>query len=235
MQMEEMTFSRLIGSGYLATAAHAKDGTYRRYLHVRVPRASFVDQLAPFFSGYCLRLHPLSPPPPRVAVSVDGCHGLELATELTDGPTVSIESAVLYRLVASRAEGMTDSIVHPSAASTFTCASANGWVGFITGQFFQYVAGESDTTIAGAVLNDRYGGLLTSGSPRKAIDSVADILKENEWDGAPDLTLWKRDSDELLLYEVKTQNDRLSGVQKRVLGDASRYAKCTIIRALSNK
>ena len=228
-----MPFERLIGSGYEAYPAYSRNtnSMYRTHLHYRVSGVAFVDQLKPFFSEYCLRLHPLPTPPPRVRVAVDGAHGLELATHVTDGPTVCIEAAVLYNLIEQHAVGETEPPPLPSASSTFTCGSANGWFGFITGQFFQYASGVETPKIAGAVLQDRYGHLMWGHCPRKAIDAVSDILQHNDWDGAPDITMWNRTGD-LILVEVKTERDRLSDVQKRVLTSARAHAQCKIVKAI---
>jgi len=160
-----------------------------------------------------------------VEVALDGGHGLELGMHAVDGPVVSVEAAVLYRLMQERARGLTEVPPMHSFAQTFTCGTANGWVGFLTGQFFQYRC-SAIPEVAEAVLYDRYAHL---GGPSKAIDAVVDIVHDNGWCGAPDITMWNELDGRLILVEVKTPTDRLSQAQKRVMGDAREHAECMVV------
>lgn len=217
-------------SGYEAYPCYMFDSNteMRTYRHRTVVEVPFAGQLRPFFSKRCLWLHPRLPPvPTSVDVALDGAYGLALGMNVTDGPVVSVEAAVLYRLMQERARGHTEVPPTHSAAQTFTCGTANGWVGFITGQFFQYRSG-AIPEVAEAVLADRYAHLRGSRATQ-AIDNVAGILHDNGWCGAPDITVWNELDTRLLLFEVKTPTDRLSKAQKSVLSAAREYAECTVV------
>lgn len=223
-----MVLPGLLPSGMSYYPADTQTGTLYTYGHRKVRGVGFANQLCPYLSPYCLRMHRLPDPPDRVDVAVDGSHGLSLAMDAKDGPVVCVEAAVLYTMMQARAAGTCEPPPQPSAAQTFTCGTANGWVGFVTGQFFQYMHGDNtQNTVAEAVLQDRYGALMSYGGvPMESIAAVSEILHRNAWCGAPDLTLWNVHEKELMLVEVKTATDKLSDVQKRVLWNARAHADC---------